>query len=123
MMMIATYRCLLMSATPFDEFSGIILPLLICRLPLAPPLETASGNPDAQQDRAEGKLVPSISTLFQSMPLLVITSWLIQAGAKTAFGKSISDRDALNFEPSLWISDHFHSLRLVSEVANWSANS
>lgn len=94
-----TYRCLgLLSsraATSF-EFPWIILPLLrlafMPTAPTAPPAQlapsapwSASGSPEAQQFKAEGRLVPSIATLVQSRPsLLVITSWAMQAGLKTA---------------------------------------
>ena len=129
-----TYRCLgLLSsraATSF-EFPWIILPLLrLAFMPTAPPAPpapwSASGSPDAQQFRAEGRLVPSIATLVQSRPsLLVITSWAMQAGLKTALRvwSAIDSREVLNFEPRSTMLCHFQRSSEESGRANWSAMS
>ena len=119
MVMIPTYRCLLSAAT--FEFSWIILPPLLpidgIRL-----TSLASGSPDAQHDRAEGRLVPSTTTWVQSRPsLFVITSWEIHAGLKTAF-RGLSDlNEFLSLEPRLWIPCQFHLSRDESGITIWSA--
>jgi hypothetical protein len=94
------YRCLSLSA--FESTSLDIerwsCGWIICEDLLIWRLVTASGRDDDQQERASGKVTPSTWTSVHSN--LVMASWAIQAGLKTA-DKSL--KVDLKLDPMVWI--------------------